>query len=158
MDPARAAVVEALRQVIEGADIPAPESLLRNITPERAATKLDRSPYSILTNLAHAGFWQEIWLNRIQGRRARSFTEDWKTPEPSDWPTVRAQFLKGLEKAIEIAASEPFDHKMKSDAVAIRTLLQIAIHDAYHLGQVNLLKRELRLAGIVGKEKGPSGS
>jgi hypothetical protein len=35
---------------------------------------------------------------------------------------------------------------MKSDDVAIKTLLQIAIHDTYHLGQVNLLKRALRVA------------
>jgi len=46
---------------------------------------------------------------------------------------------------MDIAASEPFEHRMKSDAEAIHMLVQIAVHGAYHLGQINLLKRELRL-------------
>src|ERR1044071_2143871 len=58
----RAVVKELFRQIIEGVDIPAAESLLKNITPEKAAMKLDASPYSILTNLAHADFWQQVWL------------------------------------------------------------------------------------------------
>jgi uncharacterized damage-inducible protein DinB len=117
------------------------------MTAERAGIKLPGAPYSILTNLAHAVFWQEIWLDRLAGRRARSFTEDWKTPPHEEWPLVRQQFLDGLSRALQIARSDPFDHKMKTDAVAIKTLMQIAVHDAYHLGQINLLKRQLRLAG-----------
>jgi hypothetical protein len=147
MDPGRAVVRELFRQIIDGTDIPAAESLLRNVTPEKAAIKLDNMPYSILTNLAHADFWQQIWLDRLHGKRARRITEDWKAPAAGEWPQVRASFLANLGRASEIAAAEGFDHRMKSDEIAIKTLLQIAIHDAYHLGQVNLLKRGLRLAG-----------
>jgi hypothetical protein len=149
MDAGREAVVEALRQIIEGADIPPPRSLL-SMTAKRAATKLPEMPYSILTNLAHANFWQQLWLDRLAGKRARSFLEDWKTPPLEEWPVIREQFLTGLERAIEIARSDPFDHKMKSDAVAIKTLLQIVVHDAYHIGQINLLKRQLRLGAKSG--------
>jgi uncharacterized damage-inducible protein DinB len=143
MDSSNAVVVEAFRQVIEGVDIPAPESLLRNVTAEKAAIKLPSMPYSILGNLWHADFWQQIWLDRLSGKRARSFTEDWQVPDSSEWEPTRAHFLAGLEQAKETAAS--LEHKMKSDEIAIKTLLQIAIHDAYHLGQINLLKRQLRL-------------
>jgi uncharacterized damage-inducible protein DinB len=142
MDPGREAVVEALRQIIEGTDIPPPRTLL-NMTAKRAAVRLPEMPYSISTNLAHANFWQEIWLERLAGKRARSFPEDWKTPPAEEWPSIREQFLSGLDRAVEIARSEPFDHKMKSDTVAIKTLLQIVVHDAYHIGQINLLKRAL---------------
>jgi uncharacterized damage-inducible protein DinB len=142
MDPARASVVEALRQIIDGDDIPTPRALL-NISAERAALKLPGAPYSILTNLAHAVFWQDIWLNRLAGKRAQSFLEDWKTPPAEEWPRLRERFLDGLEEATRIARSEPFEHRMKSDAVAIKTLLQLAVHDAYHIGQINLLKRML---------------
>src|SRR5579862_6587525 len=96
MDQVRTVVAEALRQVIEGADIPSPESLLRNITIEKAAAKLPWTPYSILTNLAHAVFWQDVWLDRLRGRRARSFTEDWQTPNQTDWPEIRDRFHTGL--------------------------------------------------------------
>ena len=145
-DPARVAVVTALRQVRDGADIPPPGTLLKNVTPTRAALELPNSPYSILTNLAHADFWQTVWLNRLKGLPAKSFTEDWKTPDPEAWPELRQKFLQDLEEALRIAESEPFAHRMKSDEVAIFTLLQIAIHDSYHLGQINLLKRQIRLA------------
>ena len=138
-------VAELLRQIRDGADIPAPASLLKNITPVAAAELPEHTPYSILTNLAHAVFWQELWLDRLAGKKAKSFLQDWKTPDPSEWPALRRQFLEGLDEAIRIAESQPLDHKMKSDEVAERTLIQIAIHDAYHLGQINLLKRQARL-------------
>ena len=144
MDPGREVIVETFRQIIEGADIPVARTLL-NITAERAAEKPPDMPYSILTNLAHANFWQEIWLDRLEGKRARNFLEDWKTPPAEEWHTVRAQVLGGLDKAVLIAKSEPFGHKMKSDSAAFKTLIQIAIHDAYHLGQINLIKRHMRL-------------
>lgn len=141
----RSILVETLRQVWEGVDIPAPESLLRNVSIDTAAKKLPWMPYSILTNVDHADFWQTIWLNRLKGLRAKSFIEDWKVPLPEEWPSIKTSFLNGFREAMAIAASEPFEHKMKSDEVAVKTLLQIAVHNAYHLGQVNLLKRELRL-------------
>ena len=58
---------------------------------------------------------------------------------------IRDQFLAGLERALEVARSDPFEHKMKSDAIAIKTLLQVVVHDSYHIGQINLLKRHLLL-------------
>jgi hypothetical protein len=148
----RSAVIEALRQVWEGMDIPPAESLLRNVSVDTAAKKLPWMPYSILTNVAHADFWQRVWLNRLKGLRVQSFTEDWKTPPAEEWPQVRSAFLEHFQEAIAIAKADAFEHKMKSDEVAVRTLLQIAIHNAYHVGQVNLLKRELRLHGKLPDE------
>lgn len=141
----RSAVIELYRQIWEGDDIPPPASLLRNIKQETAALKLPRMPYSILTNLEHADFWQRIWLGKLNGKRAESFMKDWRMPADTEWKAVKSSFLENFREAMRIAASEPFEHKMKSDEVAVRTLLQLAIHTSYHLGQVNLLKRELRL-------------
>jgi hypothetical protein len=142
----REAVVEVFRQILQGSDIPAPASLLRDITAQKAAIQLPDMPYSILINLAHTDFWQQVWIDRLEGRRAKSFTLDWKSPPEAEWPNVRASFLDNLDKAMAIASGEPFQHRMKSDAVATKTLLQIAVHDAYHIGQINLLKRALRLS------------
>jgi hypothetical protein len=136
---------ELLRQIRDGKDIPAPASLLRNIKAEAAAEHPVDSPYSILANLAHAHFWQRLWLDRLAGGRARSFTEDWQTPDPACWSDLRRDFLTGLDEAIRVASADPFEHKMKSDEIAVKTLIQIGIHDAYHLGQINLLKRQARL-------------
>ena len=143
-------VAKALIDIREGKDIPAPGSLLSNISAEKASIVMLGSPYSILTNLAHAVFWQDNWLGRLQGVRAKSFTQDWKVPEDSAWDEVRVAFLTGLEKAIELATKEPFEHKMRADEIAWNTLMQIVIHDSYHLGQINLLKRQLRLNSLQG--------
>ncbi|MFY9234928.1 MAG: hypothetical protein WAO58_10785 [Fimbriimonadaceae bacterium] len=141
----RSAVIELYRQIWEGEDIPPPASLLRNIKLETAVLKLPRMPYSILTNLEHADFWQRIWLDKLKGMRAESFMKDWRVPADTEWKAVKASFLQNFQSAMRLAASEPFEHKMKSDEVAVKTLLQLAIHSSYHLGQVNLLKRELRV-------------
>ena len=62
----------------------------------------------------------------------------------SGWEETKARFLANFQRAVEIAHAEPFTHKAKSDEVAVRTLLKISNHNAYHLGQIYLLKRLLR--------------
>lgn len=106
-------------------------------------------PYSILENLAHTVYWQDIWLLRLSGKKKsvgmKEWTADWQSPDPSEWDSYRARFLAGLGEALMIAESEPFDHAMNSDEEAEKTLIQIAVHAAYHCGQINLLKRAQKL-------------
>ena len=125
-------------QLASGVDIPAPKPLLSRIKNEDAARVLPGMPYSLLTNLAHMHFWQDLWLKKIRGERQPHFTEDWRVPAPEEFPALRDAFLRGFDEACAIAASGP------SSEVAA-TLATIAIHDAYHLGQIKLIKRGLRL-------------
>lgn len=140
----RAALAENFRQIISGADIPAPTSLLSRVRPQDAIAIPPGFPYSMATNLAHTVFWQDLWLKRLRGERAPSITKDWRVPEESEWEACRAEFLSGLDESLDWCTRAVFDHKMRSDEVATKTLTQIAIHDAYHLGQINLIKRVLR--------------
>lgn len=144
--PTLDSAAEALRQIIIGKDIPSPRALLRNITADTAAIRLPYFPYSILTNLAHAVFWQKNWLNRLKGIRSRPFTEDWRVPPKEEWDTLRAEFLTGLQEALMLATRKPSNHKMQSDEIAARVLFEFVIHSSYHLGQINLMKRALRLS------------
>ena len=137
---------ELLRQIDDGYDIPKARKLLSRIKPEDAAKKLPNMPYSLITNLAHTLFWQRFWLNRLGGLPGESFTNDWRVPVASQWESLCAEFLDGFEKARSIASSRTIKHKMKNDEEAVKTLLQIAVHNSYHLGQMNLLKRALRLS------------
>ena len=143
MDQSTAA--EMLRQIIEGVDITAPKSLFRNISKERAALRMPGFPYSILENLWHADVWQIIWINKLEGRRNEDIWEkNWRSPHPDEWPDVRASFLANIEKAHAIASAKPFKHKTKSKDAAVKTLIQLAMHDSYHIGQITLIKRVLR--------------
>jgi uncharacterized damage-inducible protein DinB len=141
MDPKT--VSEMFQQIIDGDDIPAPAGMLK-MTAANAARRLPGHPYSILENLWHAVFWQTIWLDRVEGRKAKSFIEDWQSPPASEFPKLRTQFVANLEKARKLTAAKTFKHKMDSDEKAIKTLIAMAVHDSYHIGQMNVMKRAMR--------------
>ena len=142
MDPKTA--YDALRQIWEGDDIPAPKAMLARMKGADAAKKLPGAPYSLLTNLAHTDFWNRIWLARLKNEKRPNMLKDWRVPAASEFEDLRASFLEGIEEAMRIALSSPFRHEMKSDDVAVRTLNTMAVHTAYHCGQMNLLKRMSR--------------
>jgi uncharacterized damage-inducible protein DinB len=142
----RAGIVRMFDHILLGYDIPKPESLLK-ISSASASVKLDLLPYSLATNLAHTLLWQNFWLQKLAGGRQRSGPQEWsndfKVPEISEWSHLRDSFLEGLWKARAIAESEPFLHGCENDAEAVDALLCIAVHGAYHIGQMNLLKRAM---------------
>jgi hypothetical protein len=142
MDPKT--TYDALKQIWDGDDIPAPRTMLARIKPEDAARKLPGAPYSLLTNLAHADMWNRIWLARLNNTKRPDMMKDWRVPSASEFDSLRASFLDGIQEAMRIASSKPFKHEMKDDIVAVRTLHMIAVHTAYHCGQMNLLKRMMK--------------
>lgn len=136
-----ATVLDLFRQIESGEDIPKISNLLKKMTVEQACAKGEDWPYSILTNLAHADFWQQIWLARILGEPRPKFKDDWRIPAPEEFHAIRKSFLSGLDTALKIVTEWPIEHKMKSDDAALHTLMSIAIHDAYHIGQIKLMAR-----------------
>lgn len=137
-------VAETFRMIIAGDDIAAPASMLKNVSEAKAAARLPGFPYSMLENLWHTVFWQEIWLDKVEGRKPEHWIEDWQSPDPSEWKRLRAAFMKNQDRALAICTAKPFRHKMKNKDVALRNLMNIAVHDAYHIGQINLIKRVQR--------------
>lgn len=138
-----ATVAEALRQVIEGMDF-ADAKRLVNIKADLACAKPEGFPYSIATNIWHCDYWNRLWLARLTGEKRPAkniWAEDWHEPAAAEWPEVKAGYLENLNAAWEIAKGDPFTHGAKSDEAAIQLLNQIAVHTAYHVGQVALIKR-----------------
>ncbi|MCC7433081.1 MAG: DinB family protein [Methanoregulaceae archaeon] len=133
---------EALIQVREGRDFPPPRQILNRVKPDDACRLVPFVSRSLAELVWHTDFWQQIWLARLEGSRARSITEDWYRPGPEEWEATRDRFLLNLDRAVEIA--ETGQHRMKSDEIAERVLLQIAVHNTYHVGQWVLVKRALR--------------
>lgn len=143
----RSALPMVFDHILGGYDIPAPEGMLK-VKRDAANEQIEPAPYSLATNLAHAVLWQRFWLGKLAGGRKKSnmteWRDDFRVPEPEEWEGLRREFVKGLKEARRIAASEPFDHKCTDDTEAIDTLTRIAVHGAYHCGQMNLLKRMSR--------------
>lgn len=145
-DMDRKALVQVFDQIIEGYDIPTPEAALK-IKQESAQRQAEGLPYSVLKNLAHAVTWQAFWLRKLGGGRKKSGMPEWKAnwrdPGPEEWEPLRLEFISGLKEARRIASSEPFDHKCESDEEAVDTLIRIAVHGTYHIGQIYLLRRSV---------------
>jgi hypothetical protein len=138
------AVREAMRQVVKGDDFEPATKLLQNVKPDAAVKVVAGLPYSLATNVAHADIWNRVWLARLEGNRRFNPFPDFPVVKEKDWVKVRDSFLKNLERAYEISCSEPFEHHCKTDDMAAKTLLKIAVHTSYHLGQFKLIKRALR--------------
>ncbi len=135
------AIAQMLRDVRKGKDFPAISALIGRMRVEDAEVQLPGQPYSILTYVAHTAFWQDLWLAQIRGEKRPSIIDDWRVPDPEEWPAVRQRLFDGLDEAIEIAETSPMPHKMKSEVDAQQALCRIAVHLSYHVGQIKTLKR-----------------
>ena len=127
-------LAEAFTHLIEGYDIPVPESFLK-VRKERAAVKKDSLPYSLLTNLHHTVVWQTYWLKKLRKEPRLAgpelFKMNWHIPDADEWEALRTQFVEGLHEAREFARNDADPD----------TLSRILVHAAYHVGQMYLLKR-----------------
>ena len=135
-------LVELFDHIIDGYDIPKPSGLSR-MRREVAVAKPEGAPYSPLTNLAHTVLWQEAWLKALIGVKTPGpelWNNDFRVPDSEEYEALRKRFIDGLREARAYAAGETA-HKCASDEKAVTTLLKIAVHASYHMGQLNLLRR-----------------
>lgn len=132
------------QQIQEGWDIPTPQGMLR-IKGADAANVLPGMPYSLLKNLAHAVYWQDLWLGALEGKKRPPNMEvwknDWREPDSSEWESLRKRFVDGIQEARDFCGPRFEQHQCETDEKALNTLIAIAIHASYHMGQMNLLKR-----------------
>ncbi len=150
----REAVGEALKQIIEGYDFDTSKRLV-NVKADVACHVPASCPYSMATNVWHCDFWNRLWLARLLGEKRPSgniYKMDWHVPSAAEWPATKDTFLANIQKAYEIATAEPFQHAMENDIKAVEKLCQIAVHTAYHVGQIALIKRMAKAELKAAKE------
>jgi len=136
------AVAEAMRQVANGEDFWSADTLTRDLSPESACKIPDGCPYSIATQVAHMLVWQDHWLDQIQGQPVKdvSDAEDFPSPALEDWTNLRGRLVAGIDLASSISAGIDVDRSTGQRTVG-DTLLKIAIHNAYHIGQIALIRQ-----------------
>jgi uncharacterized damage-inducible protein DinB len=151
-DPHFMGTKEAIRQMLTGRDFVPPRTMLIDLTAEQATAIPPGTPYSIATQVAHALFWQDRWLGRIAEQpleRKKGKNADWPVVSSEQWENVRDRFLDGLKQTKKLAEGD-LTKPLWNDNTVDEVLLQIVVHNCYHLGQIALLRQLLGLWPVRG--------
>jgi hypothetical protein len=123
--------------------------ILAGLTLGEATRRLSPESHTIYEELWHANEWQKIVV-----RRDRALYEGWKRGEvypPPDapasedeWRALVAEFLSGLDGALEWASSpEKLATKTSSDYTMEDVLHSLAVHSSYHLGKIVAIRQAI---------------
>ena len=123
---------------------------LRGVTAERALRRPAKGRHNIWELTAHAAYWKYAVRNKLQGGKRGSFPmkgSNWfASPSRADEKAWRAliQLLEQEHRLLRAAIASLSDADLR-DAKKLRLLYGVAAHDAYHTGQIQIVKR------LVGK-------
>ena len=127
---------------------------LEGLDPRLAGERVAASPHTIHQVLAHMTYWQDIALARMRGEAPAdppTAAEGWAAPsgpeDARDWEAAVASFAEGL-RAIEALVADPdtdLDRVVhaKRGRTARDEVYMVQGHNAYHLGQIVQLRRQL---------------
>ena len=131
-----------------------PLGSLRGVSAEQAAWKPAPARHSIWELTLHVAYWKYAVRRKLDGSARGGFPRkpsNWpRVPEPADeeaWKEDRA--LLRDEHRLLVAAVEGFTPDRLDDAGTATyryadLIYGIAMHDAYHAGQIQLMKRLYR--------------
>jgi uncharacterized damage-inducible protein DinB len=138
-----------------------PMSLLRDLTPAQAVGKPSQNLESIAQIVAHMRFWQNYSLAIINGEKpiypSNQAEKDstWEEISEDEWDSLVADFLSGLDSFMGLTESdaEIFRRLKDDDDETVGDRVRwTALHNAYHCGQIVLLRRMLGAWPPVGEE------
>lgn len=146
IDADRELLLAVLRgSIVGGWQGPTLTSALRDVSAAVAATQIEGRK-SIWQQCLHIAFWKQRVLNRVTGQSTRFQRRGQNWPDlPAD-PTEEAwiadrrlmhEIGTRLIDAVALLTPERYTPRTR------KMIFGIAAHDAYHTGQINLLRRML---------------
>ncbi len=128
-------------------DFASAERLLKGITGEQATTAPLGLPYSVAAILAHMHANVRFNLDLARGQPA-VFGEPWPAVTAEAWPELVAAFLADIAELKRVARGGdlgqivyPATETEPSWTVGYKLAASVAKHNAYHFGQIALLRR-----------------
>ena len=127
-----------------------PEKALNGLKMNITGKKILNTPYTIWQLLKHLNFWQDKFINRLEGKDdillICNWQEGWEDVQNAEYQEELDREIKklhtGVYKAIEILAREGdcsvCDNGYKNKYDVIQAM---ASHLSYHLGEIILLRR-----------------
>jgi uncharacterized damage-inducible protein DinB len=136
----------------EGAHV-SPMNALDSLSAAKARTRVHPELHTIWEELAHIVYWQDWMLKALRGTDPKipaRAAEGWPKMPPARgaakaWAELVAHFEKGLRKAARLARTKHLCDPPRSDAKRTygSTLVTLADHNAYHIGQIVTLRQML---------------
>ena len=126
---------------------PSLRPLLDGVTEEQARKRPVKDAHSILELVAHAAFWMDMTVKRLEGFTGEATREkDWRDVAKLSWRDALAE-LESRYTALLDRVARLNDDKMNEIArknftvyALINGLIQ---HNVYHAGQIALLRKAL---------------
>ncbi len=124
-----------------------PVHLLRDLSGEQATTCIGESNESIARVVGHMHYWQHRNLAVILGEKPpypASEEVTWPDVPAESWQGLVSEFLSDLDAMMGITENdEELIRELAEDEAVGDRIRWSAIHNAYHFGQVVLLRRIL---------------
>lgn len=129
-----------------------PAHILEGLTPQQVGAQPAGAPHSIYEELWHAAEWQRLVLARDDAALARWRVGEQFPPRPApvdsaSWQALVDGFLSSSARAVELSQDEAWletDEDERQPGVTWRNALEcLAVHNAYHLGKIVLLRQLL---------------
>jgi hypothetical protein len=124
------------------------EKILSGLALDQVKRLPSGQSHSIYEELWHAARWQTIIVTRDE-----ELYETWQRgeryparppEEEEDWSALVAEFLSGLEKALEWASSpEKLGVEVDPGVTMGDVLHSLAVHNAYHMGKIVAVRQSL---------------
>lgn len=138
----------AVRELLQGGgEFVAPEKLLSDLTEAQANQQVSGSPYTIAQIVAHLHYWQGATLAHLNGadrERPAHLDDTFASPPSGGWGQLVVDFLGGIAVAAALATEKASATSPDRDDTNVGyDLAESALHNAYHLGQVVLLRQML---------------
>ena len=128
------------------------EHILKGLTLEQVGTRPAGAPHSIYEELWHAAEWQRLVLERDEAAHVRfdggqQFPDSLVPEDETVWQELVDSFLTYSERAVKLAQDEAWLETEETDAnprFTWRNALEVlAVHSAYHMGKIVLLRQLL---------------
>ncbi|MFN2602778.1 MAG: DinB family protein [Gemmatimonadaceae bacterium] len=131
---------------------PSLSELLKDVTAEDAAHRPIPSAHNIWELVLHITSWANITRRRLTGGKVEPEQgEDWPVPEAvseKNWESALAALAESHERLCEVVAGlsdEELDARVPKGKRSVSNMLHgVTQHDAYHGGQIALLKKALK--------------
>jgi uncharacterized damage-inducible protein DinB len=126
-----------------------PEYILADIAAELAIIVPPGAVHSIASHVAHMEWWQRQALHHIQTQASQwqrlEGDEFPKGMTISDWEAVKRDFLQNLEAFKALCDDDQMLERsyVSGKNTVAYVLVDYALHHAYHLGQIVLIRRLL---------------